>query len=141
VNRAVHDNLKLALPRSCLIENIPSLINSSPQLFLFFGRQMDRLLAFNTAATLVFFPAFITLDKKKMTGIVDAVHMRVRGFPTLMTSRSDLFRYSFSEALVKDEILSMKFICQSFFFDLVGIMNDPAFKVKHVFKSFVKHPG
>src|SRR5689334_8769479 len=102
---------------------------------------MDGLLAFNAAASFVFFTAFVTLDKEKVAGIIDAIHVRIGWFPTLVTFSYGFLRYPFSQALVKHEIFSMKLICQSLFFYLVGVMNNPTFKMKDIFKSFVQHPG
>ena len=72
---------------------------------------MDKILAFLAAAIFIFFPAIIALNKQKVTGVIYAVYVGIGRFTTLVTIGNDLIGDPLSQPLIKDKILSMKFVC------------------------------
>src|SRR5687768_17130878 len=74
-----------------------------------------------------------------MAGIAGAIGMCIRGFAALVAFGDDFVGYPFTQPLVEDEILAVEFIRKSLFLHLVGIMDDPTFQVKYIFKSAMEH--
>jgi hypothetical protein len=68
--------------------------------------------------------AFITLDKKQMAGIVFAISMSISSRTTLVTNRNNIPRNSLAPTLIKNKILSYKFIIESLFFAIVCVLDD-----------------
>src|SRR2546423_2120964 len=100
---------------------------------------MNKIQAFFAAATFIFFPAFITLYKKQMTCIINAIDMRISSLTALMAMSNDFIGNSFSQSLIKNKILSVKFIFNPFCFYFIDVINNSPFKMKNIFKSFVQH--
>ena len=78
-----------------------------------------------------------TLDKKQMTAFVDAIGMHITRFATLMALRHNIVCDSFAQAVIKNKIFAYKFTFQTFCFNLSRVFNNSAFKLIHVFKTFV----
>src|SRR5947207_1440763 len=74
-----------------------------------------------------------------MTTIIVAVGMRITRLAALMTTAYHFITYSLSQPVVEHKIFPFEFIRKIFIFHFVGVLNYPAFKMKHIFKTVVKH--
>ena len=109
--------------------------------FLLFFRKVDDLKTLAGTTAIVLFSTFITLNKQQVTAMILAVGMGISGFAALMTMTYDVFRNSFAESFIEDEIFSDEFIFEILFFYLAGVVDDSAFQLKNIFETFILHPG
>ena len=71
--------------RTPLFENLIAFHIVLTQGFLFFDRQVDRVLAFPGAAIFIVLPAGITLDEEQVTAVVHTIRVVIKSLPALMT--------------------------------------------------------
>src|SRR5690606_23391545 len=72
-----------------------------------------------------------------MAGFISTVNVSITRLTTLMTMRYDIFRNALCSSLIKNKVLSNKFVFKFFLLYLTHIVNDPPFELINIFKTFV----
>src|SRR5690625_6714930 len=73
-----------------------------------------------------------------MACIIGTIGMRITRISTLMARSDDIRTNGFSQPFIENEILSNKFIFESFFFTLSCIFDDSSIHHIHLFESFME---
>src|SRR6186713_226992 len=118
-----------------------SFVGPLSDLFLFVGRKVSDILAFRAAAAFESGGAVRALDEEEVTAFIPAVGMGIGRLAALVTGGNDLSTDPFAQPVIEDEILSFKFIFQSFLLYGICIVDDAAFQVKDVGKALVQQVG
>jgi hypothetical protein len=72
-----------------------------------------------------------------MTAVVGTIGVIVTGLSALVALGNYVVCDSFAQAVVENEILSDEFAFQSFFLNLLGIINNTTFELVYVFETLV----
>ena len=76
-----------------------------------------------------------------MTGIIFTIGMIITRVATDMADCHDIISNPLAQALIKDKILALEFRVQTFFPDIVGILNNTTLELVYILKTMMDQIG